>query len=97
VKVAPKQKVPVIALTKLFQNTASSRALPRRELRRLRHVRGAKISRFCGGFLRIAEALTGEDRVRLMKIADAWTELALEGETIMSSGKKNPGDDTARP
>jgi hypothetical protein len=56
-----------------------------------------KYQGFAADCLRIAETLTGEDKVRLMKIADAWTELALEGKTIVSSGKKNPGDDTARP
>jgi hypothetical protein len=40
-----------------------------------------KYRQFAADCLRIAETLTGEDRERLLKIADAWTERALEAET----------------
>ena len=56
-----------------------------------------KYKGFATDCLRIAETLTGEDRERILKIADAWTEIALAAETIVLSGKKNPGDDAARP
>ena len=55
-----------------------------------------KYKQFAADCIRIAEKLGGEDRERLLKIANAWTEIALEGETIVPSRKKNPGDDAAR-
>ena len=59
-----------------------------------------KYKRFAVDCIRIAETLSGEDRQRLLKIADAWTELALEPETTepsRTSGGQAPGDDAARP
>ena len=52
---------------------------------------------FAADCLRIAETLTGEDKQRLMKLADVWTEIGLGAETMEPSRKKNPGDDAARP
>ena len=56
-----------------------------------------KYKEFAADCLRIAETLTGIDKERLLKIADAWTEIALAAETIVLSRKKNPGDDEIRP
>ena len=56
-----------------------------------------KYKGFAADCLRIAETLAGQDKERLLKIADAWTGIALEAETIVLSRKKNPGDDAARP
>ena len=59
-----------------------------------------KYKQFAADCLRIAETLTGEDRKRLLKIADAWTERALEAETTRLSracnGEEGPGDGDAR-
>jgi hypothetical protein len=60
-----------------------------------------KYKQFAADCFRIAEKLGGEDRERLLKIADAWTERALEAETTGfncdSDGEKGPGDGAARP
>ena len=48
-----------------------------------------KYKQFAADCLRIAETLTGEDRKRLLKIADAWTERALEAETTGLSRASN--------
>ena len=59
-----------------------------------------KYKGFAADCLRIAETLTGEDKERLLKIADAWTEIALAAETTglsrASNGEEGPGDSDAR-
>ncbi|MFZ3239436.1 MAG: hypothetical protein WA196_03290, partial [Pseudolabrys sp.] len=55
-----------------------------------------KYKQFAADCIRIAEKLGCEDKERLLKIADAWTEIALEAENLEPS-RKNPGDDEARP
>ena len=52
---------------------------------------------FAADCLRIAETLTGEDKQRLMKLADVWTEIGLGAETTEPGRKKIPGDDAPRP
>ena len=56
-----------------------------------------KYKRFAVDCIRIAETLSGEDQQRLLKIADVWTERALEVETMKPSRKTEPGDEGARP
>ena len=60
-----------------------------------------KYKQFAADCIRIAETLGGEDRERLLKIADVWTERALEAETTGLNRARNdeegPGDGAARP
>ena len=60
-----------------------------------------KYKQFAADCIRIAEKLDGEDRERLLKIADVWTERALEAETTRLNRARNdeegPGDGAARP
>ena len=60
-----------------------------------------KYKRFAADCIRIAEKLGGEDRERLLKIADVWTERALEAETTglnrVRNDEEGPGDGAARP
>ena len=59
-----------------------------------------KYKQFAADCIRIAEKLGGEDRERLLKIADAWTVRALETETTglnrASNGEEGPSDGDAR-
>ena len=59
-----------------------------------------KYKQFAADCIRIAEKLEGEDRERLLKIADAWTVRALEVETTglnrASNGEEGPNDGDAR-
>ena len=43
-----------------------------------------KYKQFAADCIRMAETLGGEDRERLLKIADVWTERALEAEATGS-------------
>jgi hypothetical protein len=60
-----------------------------------------KYKQFAADCIRIAEKLEGEDRERLLKIADVWTERALEAETAGfncdNNGGEGPDDGAARP
>jgi len=59
-----------------------------------------KYRQFAADCIRIAEKLEGEDRDRLLKIADAWTVRALEVETTglncAGNGEEGPSDGDAR-
>ena len=59
-----------------------------------------KYKQFAADCIRIAETLGGEDREKLLKIADVWTERALETETTglnrARNGEEGPGDGAAR-
>ena len=60
-----------------------------------------KYKQFAADCIRIATKLGGEDRERLLKIADVWTERALEAETTglnrVRNDEEGPGDGAARP
>ena len=60
-----------------------------------------KYKQFAADCIRIAEKLGGEDRERLLKIADAWKVRALEVETTglnrATNGEEGPSDGDARP
>jgi hypothetical protein len=60
-------------------------------------VDSEKYKQFAADCIRIAETMRGEDRERLLKIADAWTERALEAQTTELSREKGPGDGVAWP
>jgi hypothetical protein len=45
-------------------------------------VDSKKYKQFAADCIRMAEKLVGEDRERLLKIAEAWTERAMEAERI---------------
>ena len=59
-----------------------------------------KYKQFAADCIRIAEKLGCEDKERLLKIADVWTERALETETTglnrVRNGEEGPGDGDAR-
>ena len=59
-----------------------------------------KYKQFAADCIRIAETLSGEDKERLLKIADVWTERALAAETTglnrVRNGEEGPGDGAAR-
>jgi hypothetical protein len=59
-----------------------------------------KYKQFAADCIRIAEKLGGEDRERLLKIADAWTVRTLEVETTglnhASNGEEGPDEGDAR-
>jgi hypothetical protein len=52
-----------------------------------------KYKRFTVDCIRIAETLSDEDQQKLLKIADVWTERALEVETMKPGRKTEPGDE----
>ena len=60
-----------------------------------------KYKQFAADCIRIAETLSGEDKEILLKIADVWTERALEAETTglnrVPNDEEGPGDGAARP
>ena len=60
-----------------------------------------KYKQFAAACISIAEKLGGEDRERLLKIADVWTERALATETTelnrVRRDEEGPGDGAARP
>jgi hypothetical protein len=60
-----------------------------------------KYKQFAADCIRIAETLGGEDRERLLKIADVWTKRALDAETAginrVRNEEEGPGDGAARP
>ena len=60
-------------------------------------VDSEKYKQFAADCIRIAETMRGEDRERLLKIADAWTERALEAQTTGLSREIGPGNGAARP
>ena len=59
-----------------------------------------KYKQFAADCIRIAETLSGEDKEILLKIADVWTERALEAETTglnrVRNDEEGPGDGAAR-